>query len=116
MISIFWNMMKGFWVLFKYPLYFIVCCFLVFFLLVCINIVIGFAKGKRFNKGEHNVVKKKSMFRRIFIEAPHQFVEDLFEKEGDFFGYQGLIIFEGRQGSGKTISMIEYAMRINLFN
>lgn len=36
----------------------------------------------------------------------------MFEKDPEFFKYQGLVIFEGRQGNGKTISMIEYARRM----
>lgn len=112
MIDIVWNIIRGFWALFKYPIYFVFACFCVFFFLVSVNIVIGFARGKRFSKGNHNKVKKKSMFRRIFVDTPHQFVEDLFDRESDFFRYQGLVIFEGRQGAGKTISMIEFAMRM----
>lgn len=112
MIEIFVNLLKGFWALFKYPIYFCLGAFCLFFFLIAVNIIIGLAKGKRFKIGEHRVVKKKSIFRRIFIDAPHQFVEDLFNKEADFFNYQGLVIFEGRQGAGKTISMIEFAMRM----
>ncbi len=112
MIDIVWNIIRGFWALFKYPIYFVFACFCVFFFLVSVNIVIGFARGKRLKKSNHNRVKKKSMFRRIFIDTPKQFVDDLFDKESDFFSYQGLIIFEGRQGAGKTISMIEFAMRM----
>lgn len=112
MIDIVWNIIRGFWALFKYPIYFVFACFCVFFFLVSVNIVIGFARGKRFAKGDHNKVKKKSMFRRIFVDTPHQFVEDLFDRESDFFRYQGLVIFEGRQGAGKTISMIEFTMRM----
>ena len=39
---------------------------------------------------------------------PKQFISDLFTRPADFFTYQGLIIFEGRQGSGKTISMVQF--------
>lgn len=112
MIDIVWNIIRGFWALFKYPIYFVFACFCVFFFLVSVNIVIGFARGKRLKKSNHNRVKKKNMFGRIFIDTPKQFVDDLFNKESDFFRYQGLIIFEGRQGAGKTISMIEFAMRM----
>ena len=43
---------------------------------------------------------------------PKQIVEDLFDKDPEFFKYQGCIIFEGRQGAGKTIAMIEFINRI----
>lgn len=96
----------------KYPLYIALVIIIFFYILVFINILIGFVRGKRFKKGEHNKVKKKSIIRRILIDLPKQFVNDMFEKDPEFFKYQGMIIFEGRQGNGKTISMIEYARRM----
>ena len=96
----------------KYPIYVALGIIISFYILVFINIFIGFIKGKRFKKGEHNKVKKKSIIRRILIDLPKQFVNDMFEKDPEFFKYQGMIIFEGRQGNGKTISMIEYARRM----
>lgn len=112
MLDMFLGVFRGLWALAKYPLYFICICFSIFIFLVLINIIFELLKGKRFKKGEHHIVKKHNIFRRIFIDIPHQFVLDLFDKEPDFFKYQGLIIFEGRQGAGKTVSMIEFAMRM----
>lgn len=96
----------------RYPFYLILLIFLLFCFLCFFNIFIGFIKGKRFKKGTHNKVKKHSILRRLFIDLPHQYVNDLFDKNPDFFNYQGLVIFEGRQGSGKTTSMIEFASRM----
>lgn len=96
----------------KYPFYLILFIFLLFCILCFFNVVIGFIKGKRFKKGTHNKLKKHSILRRLFIDLPHQYVNDLFDKNPDFFNYQGLVIFEGRQGSGKTTSMIEFASRM----
>ncbi len=96
----------------RYPLYFILGILILFYLLVFINIIIGFFKGKRFKKGTHKKIKKHGFFRRIFIDFPKQYVEDLFSVDPDFFHPQGLVIFEGRQGSGKTSSMVEYALRL----
>ena len=48
--------------------------------------------------------------RKIFIDAPRQYISDLFERDPDFFRYQGLIIYEGRQGSEKTSTMIHDTM------
>lgn len=101
MLDMIFGVFRGLWALAKYPLYFIFICFAVFIILVFINIIIELIKGKRFKKGEHHLVKKHNFFRRIFIDVPHQFVIDLFDREPDFFKYQGLIIFEGRQRSWK---------------
>lgn len=112
MLDMILGVFKGIWILIKYPLYLLLICLGVFIFLILLNIIIELLKGKRFKTGEHNRVKKHNFFRKIFIDTPHQFVIDLFNREPDFFKYQGLIIFEGRQGAGKTISMIEYAMRM----
>ena len=112
MANMFWSMLMVFWNFLKYPIYLILILLLLFILLCFIFIVIGFIKGKRFKKGSRRVVKKHGFFRRLLIDLPKQFVEDLFAKDPDFFRYQGLIIFEGRQGSGKTTSMVEQAIRI----
>lgn len=112
MLDMFFSVFKGMWLLIKYPLYFILVVFSIFCFLVCVNIIIEFAKGKRFKKGNHKRVKKDNFFKRIFIDLPHQFVIDLFSKDPEFFRFQGLIIFEGRQGSGKTMSMVEFISRM----
>lgn len=105
-LSILW----GFISLLRYPLYCILGILILFYLLCLINIFIGFLQGKRFKKGKHNIVKKHGFLRKLFIDLPKQYVTDLFDRDPDFFKYQGLIIYEGRQGSGKTTSMVEHAM------
>lgn len=112
MLDMIFSVFNGIWLLLKYPLYFILILISVFIFLVCVNIIIELAKGKRFKKGNHKSVKKESFFKRIFVDLPHQFVIDLFNKEPEFFRFQGLIVFEGRQGMGKTISMVEFIKRM----
>lgn len=112
MIEAFFNIFKIFFMFLKYPIYFVLFCFTIFFFSVCVNVVVQLFKGNRLPKGEIKRTKKKGFLRRIFIDTPHQLVIDMFDKEPDFFPYQGLVIFEGRQGAGKTISMVEFAMRM----
>lgn len=109
MLKSFIAIMWGFVSWLKYPIYIVLGLIGLFYILVFINIVIGLIKGKRFKKGHRVRVKKHSFLRKLVIDLPKQFVSDMFEKEPDFFRYQGLIIFEGRQGSGKTSSMIQFA-------
>lgn len=111
-LSITWNMIKMIVTVLKFPFYGATLLFAVFSFLISINICIGLSKGKRFKKGQHNIVKKRSFIKRIFLDFPKQFTNDLFDKDPEFFRYQGLIIFEGRQGSGKTMSMVEFIMRM----
>lgn len=96
----------------KYPIIFIFVLCAIFILMCLIFTLIGFKHGKRFKKGSRQKVKKHSFFRKIFIDAPKQIVEDKFNQDPDFFTHQGLIIFEGRQGSGKTMSMVEFIIRM----
>lgn len=112
MWSIAWSMVNMLVSLLKYPFYALLVIMALFGFLCTIHIVIGLKNGKRFSKGEHTVVKKRSFLKRIFYDLPKQFVNDQFDKEADFFKYQGLVIFEGRQGSGKTMSMVEFIMRM----
>ena len=112
MWSIMWSMIKTIVMFLKYPFYALIIILALFSFLVSVNVVIGFVHGRRFKKGQHNVVKNKSFFRRILVDFPKQFTDDLFERDPEFFRYQGLIIFEGRQGSGKTMSMVEFINRM----
>lgn len=96
----------------KYPIYVFITIILLFYILVGLNVIIGLIRGKRFKKGKHNKIKKSSFLKKVFIELPKQFSIDLFNRDPEFFRYQGLIIFEGRQGSGKTSSMIQFAKQM----
>jgi len=96
----------------KYPILFVFFLVALFFVLVYLNVFIGLLQGKRFKKGTHNKVKKKSIFRRLFIDLPYRISDDMFNRDPEEFGYEGLIIFEGRQGDGKTIAMMEFSRRM----
>lgn len=108
MLSILWAFIS--WL--RYPIYIFIGVIILFYLLVFINVIIGFCKGKRFKKGEYHKLKKHSFLRKILIDLPNQYTDDLFNKDPEAFGYKGLVIFEGRQGNGKTISMIEFARQM----
>lgn len=96
----------------KYPIILLVALVVLFFVLVYINVFIGLLKGKRFKKGQHNKVRKRSVFRRLFMDLPHQVSDDMFNRDPEQFRYKGMIIFEGRQGEGKSIAMCQFAMQM----
>lgn len=108
MLSMFWSMIKVFVDFLKYPLYFILICILLVLISCAFFYVKGLLKGKRVPKGNRRRLRKPSLLEKIFILMPKQYIEDLFTRPADFFPYQGMIIFEGRQGSGKTISLVRY--------
>jgi len=112
MFDVFNNLMKSFIDILKYPLYLIMGFVGILFILITINIVILLIKGKRFKKGKRNIVKRKSILRRLLIDAPNRIAVDIMDRDPEFFRHQGCVIFTGRQGTGKSIGMVEYAMRM----
>lgn len=112
MIKAFLNMFLAIFSVLKYPFYILVTLLAVFLFSVFINIIIHLCKGDRLAKNSGSKPKTKSIIRRLFIDVPCQFVQDLFDRPADYFSHQGMIIYEGRQGMGKTISMVENTMRM----
>lgn len=108
MLSAFWSLIEVLVEFLKYPFY-IACMSILLIIISCsIFYIKGLLKGKRIPKGIRRRLRRPSLLKKIFILMPKQFIEDLFTRPADFFPYQGMIIFEGRQGSGKTISMVQY--------
>lgn len=94
----------------KYPIIIFIALVCFFYFLIALNIIISLLKGKRFKKAESFTRhKKRSFLSKILLDLPKRISDDLFKKNPDMFRYQGMIIFEGRQGQGKTISAIQYA-------
>lgn len=54
---------------------------------------------------------KKGFFSKI-LDFPKQLGIDYARKDSDFFDAHGCIVFEGRQGGGKTISAVQYAREL----
>lgn len=80
---------------------FFIGLFLWFFLEILYFYIIS-PKGYK----EKNVYKPYGFFHKLFLDFPRQFGKDLASRDINFFNASGLIIFEGRQGSGKTISAV----------
>lgn len=112
MLAGFISVFKAFFMAFRYPVYIVLALIAFFFFLCLIWFVVRFAQGKRLKKGNHVKVKKEPILYRLLVKFPRQVVDDLYDKDPEFFKYQGCIIFEGRQGRGKTISQIEFARRM----
>lgn len=84
----------------------------IMFFLCLVQYVYLRCKGYKMKKGAHYRVPKKSFFRRLFIDAPRRIVLDRFNRDPEFFRFQGLHVFCGEQGSGKTIALVEFMMRM----
>ncbi len=105
--------LKFFWTLFKIPIYFLAFGVIVLAITVAIQyIYLVKFKGYKIKKSTRQVIKKPNIFYQLFVEFPRRYAKDLLEREPDFFRYQGLHIFCGEQGSGKTIALVEFMMRM----
>lgn len=72
-------------------------------------------KGNKARNGAKK--RKKRVLKEVFINLPRQIGKDLARKDANRFPYHGLVVYQGRQGSGKTISMIAEANRLKeLYN
>lgn len=113
--DVFKNLILGFWVFLKIPVL-ILLGFAGFFVIsVLLNIVVLLCRGEKLVKappGTYVRQKKKSALFRILIQFPYRFAMDWIHKDPSIFPAQGMIIFTGRQGMGKTIAMSEYILRM----
>ena len=98
--------------MFKIPLIIAFGIFGFFYISVGFWFMVGFFQGKRVRRGSVRKLKKRSALMRILWDAPRRYVEDIYNRKPDYFRPQGLIIFTGRQGNGKTSAMMQYAIEL----
>lgn len=112
MINLFFDLIISIVKMLKYPIYILMFIIGLYILLVTLNLIILRFKGYKIKKGTRVRPKRKSILKRLIIDAPKQYAYDLVNAEPDFFRYQGLIIYTGRQGRGKSIGIVEHALRM----
>ena len=109
--SVFSDMIFAFWRVLLIPITIFVVSFALFgFWVVCFFLV-AFFRGSRRPEGVHNSAKRPSALYALFIQFPRQYVRDYFSRNPEYFRYQGLIVFTGRQGSGKTVALVEQTLK-----
>ncbi len=112
MLDIFMKVLGALVTIFKWPLI-IVFSIIGFFYFSCLFwVLVKYIKGERIQRGSVRRLKKRNALAKILIDAPKQYVNDLFNMKPDFFRPQGLIIFTGRQGNGKTSALMQYAIEL----
>lgn len=55
--------------------------------------------------------EKRPLMKQLLYDLPRRYVLDMYERDPDFFHPQGIHIFCGEQGSGKTIAAVEMMLR-----
>lgn len=88
------SLFQALWVIFRIPLYILLAVVAIVAVLCIIQFFYLYKFcGYRMKKGEHNKVKKKNIFYRLFIEAPRRIALDKFNQDPEFFRFQGLHVF-----------------------
>lgn len=106
------SLVKIIFSLLKYPA-FVICLLLIYWIgAIYLHIYSAYRKGFRFKKGSRVVLKPRRWIQKAFIDFPKQYAQDLMDKEPDFFQYQGMYMFTGRQGRGKSIAEVEFILRM----
>ena len=108
MLKAFGQVFVMFWKLLRIPL----IGFGIFLALIgvsCLIFAVYYHKDfKVRGKSDYIPLPRRNLLVKIFYDAPKQYIYDLAHRPLNFFPVHGLIIFEGRQGSGKTSSMVHY--------
>ena len=60
--------------------------------------------------------KKRSAFKRLYIDFPKRLILDKLERDPDSFDTFGVHVFAGEQGSGKTVAAMHFAKMIKECN
>ncbi len=95
------------------PIFAVLAVCLVFYLDCMFWYLLRLSRGDRIQSGSVRKLPKRSALLRIFYDAPRQYVADIYDRKPDFFRPQGLVIFTGRQGNGKSIAMMQYALELH---
>lgn len=69
--------------------------------------------GKKLpTKKYESTFKQRNILLRLFWDFPKRFIKDLYERNPDQFPMDGLHLFAGEQGSGKSIASVEMCLRM----
>lgn len=98
--------------LLKYPVIIGFSLYLILLMIYGIFFLVEYSKGRRPQKTSVRYIKRHGLLYSVFILAPKQLVEDTINRPPDFFKPQGLIIFTGAQGRGKTVALVEYMQHL----
>lgn len=90
-------------------------CFLLlipFFFMLLVFFIFYRATGKKLpHKKYEGTYRQRNFLLRLFWDFPKRVVKDLYERDPDTFPLDGLHLFAGEQGSGKSISAVEMCLR-----
>ncbi len=106
------DLLLKFWNFLKWPLFVILAIYLLFLILFIIHLFIELKKANKTFKDiskTHVHKGKRNRFKMLFYDFPRMMAIDRINRDPEEFPYQGMIIFEGRQGRGKSVAMVHCA-------
>lgn len=105
---------QSFWILFKPVLIFLVPLIVVF--AVCFYA--AYIRKKRSGTAQREVIAHvnnfpdETLITKLFVQLPRQYWENFYNKKIGSFGEHGIIIYTGRQGQGKTLTMTRDILKL----
>ena len=112
MLATFKTMFLGVLNFLKYPIIAIIFLCILFFGVYGIFLLLEYHKGRRPEPTSVRKVKRPNLLYSIFVLVPRQMVEDYLTRPADYFEPQGVVVFTGEQGSGKTVGVSEYMLHL----
>lgn len=108
------NLLLKLWEFLKWPTIAILAVICFFWILTLIYLLFEIKRtGNKPKKPLHSHRPVKvSVFKRLFYQFPRMMALDIINRNPDAFKYQGIIIYEGDQGDGKSSSMMEHTLRM----
>lgn len=110
-LEVFKSLINMVWLICKWPIIIGLGMVLAFMIISCGYLMYyRFVKGMKPPQGIHYKPKKPNLLKTLFYLAPKQFAIDKLTRNPEFFRHQGLIIYTGNQGSGKTSTCVRDMM------
>lgn len=111
-LDVFVQLITFLWEFLKTPVFIFLLFIAYCIFAVLAHIGVAMKKGFRFRKGSRKKVVQRKWYQKLFVDFPKRYAADIMERDADFFRYQGMYIFTGRQGNGKTVAMTEFIRRM----
>ncbi|MGN0532745.1 MAG: hypothetical protein ACI4IK_00120 [Eubacterium sp.] len=102
------------WIMLKPCLWFLIPLILAF----CISFYVAYKRKVKTGTAQREVIghinpnTDVSIFTKLFVQLPRQFWENHYNKKVGAFDEHGIIMYTGKQGQGKTLTMTRDILRL----
>ncbi len=105
---------RCFWVLLKPCLFLLIPLFIAFSIAFVVAYVNKKKKGENHREviAHYNNLTNDSLFTKLFVQLPRQFWDNYYNVKVGEFRQHGIIMYTGKQGQGKTLTMTRDIMQL----